>query len=115
MLFLFFFFSSRRRHTRCSRDWSSDVCSSDLFTGFESPRPGVVVEYTERGGRAGEARLDIPKVAVERPSALAALVRDGRDGLEQLEVRVKVDTEKDERAELVKRAAEERGDRQILS
>src|SRR5256884_3050305 len=29
--FLFcFFFSSRRRHTRCSRDWSSDVCSSDL-------------------------------------------------------------------------------------
>src|SRR2546429_6640708 len=28
---LFFFFSSRRRHTRCSRDWSSDVCSSDLL------------------------------------------------------------------------------------
>src|SRR5687768_17838051 len=28
--FFFFFFSSRRRHTRCSRDWSSDVCSSDL-------------------------------------------------------------------------------------
>src|SRR3989449_9693253 len=26
-----FFFSSRRRHTRCSRDWSSDVCSSDLI------------------------------------------------------------------------------------
>src|SRR6185503_6978748 len=31
-----FFFSSRRRHTRCSRDWSSDVCSSDLLlTGQE--------------------------------------------------------------------------------
>src|SRR5690606_31234603 len=28
--FLLFFFSSRRRHTRFSRDWSSDVCSSDL-------------------------------------------------------------------------------------
>src|SRR5690606_40779990 len=28
--FSFFFFSSRRRHTRFSRDWSSDVCSSDL-------------------------------------------------------------------------------------
>src|SRR5690554_7729775 len=27
---LFFFFSSRRRHTRCGREWSSDVCSSDL-------------------------------------------------------------------------------------
>src|SRR5690606_39675528 len=29
--YLFFFFSSRRRHTRFSRDWSSDVCSSDLL------------------------------------------------------------------------------------
>src|SRR3712207_3002409 len=29
---MFFFFSSRRRHTRYWRDWSSDVCSSDLFT-----------------------------------------------------------------------------------
>src|SRR5580698_11617471 len=28
----FFFFSSRRRHTRLTCDWSSDVCSSDLFT-----------------------------------------------------------------------------------
>src|SRR5436305_15072228 len=27
---MIFFFSSRRRHTRCGRDWSSDVCSSDL-------------------------------------------------------------------------------------
>src|SRR5690554_7507627 len=27
---MMFFFSSRRRHTRCGRDWSSDVCSSDL-------------------------------------------------------------------------------------
>src|SRR5690606_4024396 len=30
IVFFFFFFSSRRRHTRFSRDWSSDVCSSDL-------------------------------------------------------------------------------------
>src|SRR2546421_9469766 len=30
ILSLFFFFSSRRRHTRSDRDWSSDVCSSDL-------------------------------------------------------------------------------------
>src|SRR3989304_947306 len=29
-MFMIFFFSGRRRHTRCSRDWSSDVCSSDL-------------------------------------------------------------------------------------
>src|SRR3989442_15003265 len=30
-----FFFSSRRRHTRCGRDWSSDVCSSDIGAVFE--------------------------------------------------------------------------------
>src|SRR5690625_7257438 len=29
-----FFFSSRRRHTRWPRDWSSDVCSSDLLMNF---------------------------------------------------------------------------------
>src|SRR2546422_9963094 len=32
---IYFFFSSRRRHTRCSRDWSSDVCSSDLIALHE--------------------------------------------------------------------------------
>src|SRR5690625_7037562 len=31
---IFFFFSSRRRHTRWPRDWSSDVCSSDLLVGI---------------------------------------------------------------------------------
>src|SRR5690242_21076764 len=31
----FFFFSSRRRHTRLTCDWSSDVCSSDLFGAAE--------------------------------------------------------------------------------
>src|SRR5215813_5950077 len=38
----FFFFSSRRRHTRCGRDWSSDVCSSDLaFRSIETRRPQI--------------------------------------------------------------------------
>src|SRR3989449_3455778 len=37
-----FFFSSRRRHTRCSRDWSSDVCSSDLFT-VDGVVPDVII------------------------------------------------------------------------
>src|SRR2546421_4159426 len=38
---LFFFFSSRRRHTRSDRDWSSDVCSSDLSrTRSRKARPG---------------------------------------------------------------------------
>src|SRR5699024_11511136 len=34
VMLLYFFFSSRRRHTRSKRDWSSDVCSSDLSLGF---------------------------------------------------------------------------------
>src|SRR4051794_7621197 len=33
---MFFFFSSRRRHTRWTGDWSSDVCSSDLIRGFDA-------------------------------------------------------------------------------
>src|SRR5882724_8341608 len=38
---MFFFFSSRRRHTRCLSDWSSDVCSSDLaFAGPETMTAG---------------------------------------------------------------------------
>src|SRR5436853_3008885 len=40
------FFSSRRRHTRCLSDWSSDVCSSDLFSllviGFLSILAGLI-------------------------------------------------------------------------
>jgi zinc carboxypeptidase len=84
-------------------------------TGFDAPRPSVVVEYVETNGRRGVARLDIPKVAVERPQTLAALVRAGRDGVERLDLRVKVDTERDEREALVKRVAEERVDRTILS
>src|SRR5207253_4710870 len=37
-----FFFSSRRRHTRWPRDWSSDVCSSDLGRYFD-----VLAEYAK--------------------------------------------------------------------
>src|SRR5882757_3673730 len=39
-MFFFFFFSSRRRHTRYWRDWSSDVCSSDL--DWRADKPGLV-------------------------------------------------------------------------
>src|SRR2546429_2740624 len=42
--YVFFFFSSRRRHTRCSRDWSSDVCSSDLYLGH-LPKIGETLWY----------------------------------------------------------------------
>src|SRR6266536_2948048 len=36
----FFFFSSSRRHTRSTRDWSSDVCSSDLAAPYQGRRRG---------------------------------------------------------------------------
>src|SRR3712207_6911100 len=39
LFFFFFFFSSRRRHTRYWRDWSSDVCSSDLRISAVATRP----------------------------------------------------------------------------
>src|SRR5438045_6143317 len=39
--FFLFFFSSRRRHTRCLSDWSSDVCSSDLPSSFLKTCPAV--------------------------------------------------------------------------
>src|SRR5437763_2336452 len=39
---LFFFFSSRRRHTRYIGDWSSDVCSSDLAYGAALARLGQI-------------------------------------------------------------------------
>src|SRR3989449_8573511 len=41
-----FFFSSRRRHTRCSRDWSSDVCSSDLVPTTD--RSGGIADPVSR-------------------------------------------------------------------
>src|SRR5690554_7730781 len=54
-----FFFSSRRRHTRCGRDWSSDVCSSDLEL---LPR-GTALVVTKRTNRAGPSyrgRIYVP-------------------------------------------------------
>src|SRR5690606_40761996 len=42
-----FFFSSRRRHTRFSRDWSSDVCSSDLTTLVIAHRLSTVIGADE--------------------------------------------------------------------
>src|SRR5690625_1750915 len=40
---VFFFFSSRRRHTRWPRDWSSDVCSSDLVPPLRERRDDVPI------------------------------------------------------------------------
>jgi len=85
------------------------------FTGYRSIRPAVVVTYRESGGATGKIRRDIRRVAVDRPSALSALVRAGRPGVERLDVRVKVDMERDSRDELIKRTRSDRVDEQILS
>src|SRR5687768_18190626 len=57
---VFFFFSSRRRHTRCSRDWSSDVCSSDLdgrtVAAMDVLAPGIGEII---GGSQREERLEV--------------------------------------------------------
>src|SRR2546422_3772688 len=50
---LFFFFSSRRRHTRCSRDWSSDVCSSDLWFLADNLNLGFANGLLHRGRGQG--------------------------------------------------------------
>src|SRR3712207_7535187 len=60
LLFFFFvfFFSSRRRHTRYWRDWSSDVCSSDLGAAIAGPYPVallIVVIGMSLGGTTGYA------------------------------------------------------------
>src|SRR5438105_1320070 len=51
--FCLFFLSSRRRHTRSTRDWSSDVCSSDLTNPFFAAfRPYVFSEFGKAGNQA---------------------------------------------------------------
>src|SRR6266478_8339751 len=62
MSFVFFFFSSRRRHTRFDCDWSSDVCSSDLW----SPRNYSVPE--EFLGLQVEARETKESIEIGRAS-----------------------------------------------
>src|SRR5690606_40656983 len=61
LYYAFFFFSSRRRHTRFSRDWSSDVCSSDLdkdkayFNLGVNPNIPFILSF---GGSGGQNKLN---------------------------------------------------------
>src|SRR5216684_6268013 len=81
-----FFFSSRRRHTRCSRDWSSDVCSSDLTSALHMERklglePEEVVEQVRwsvayAAGRVDEVQFSAEDATRSDPVFLARVCRE---------------------------------------
>src|SRR5206468_6570651 len=80
------FFSCRRRHTRSDRDWSSDVCSSDLLPPAggvpgAALKRGAFVTLTERGalrGCIGHIAADRELGAVVQEMAVAAALDDPR-------------------------------------
>src|SRR2546429_2563534 len=83
-LIVVFFFSSRRRHTRCSRDWSSDVCSSDLIEvlGLDLADGEAIRALVKRyqphhlynlAARASSAQLFDDVVATTRINGLAVV------------------------------------------
>src|SRR2546430_11273729 len=67
-----FFFSSRRRHTRFDCDWSSDVCSSDLFRPSYAAANRTVgaIRETSREGALGAELYKLPRrlATTHRPS-----------------------------------------------
>src|SRR5256885_17257358 len=70
----FFFFSSRRRHTRLQGDWSSDVCSSNL-TDLDADGAGLI---EEQPGPAGDFRGNRTVIAQVR-HRVAEVLADQRD------------------------------------
>src|SRR5256886_5316781 len=84
-VFLFFFFSSRRRHTRFDCDWSSDVCSSDLVgarsdpAGVQHPLPADHDDH--HGGADGYAADRARRGSGLRVTATAGDRRGGRPGV----------------------------------
>src|SRR5690606_40401902 len=84
-----FFFSSRRRHTRFSRDWSSDVCSSDLELRNRLTAPpacrGNCAEIMSATVRANGERLDVELAVSALADVAVALPQAGdRWQLEQI-------------------------------
>src|SRR5699024_411194 len=85
---VFCFFSSRRRHTRSKRDWSSDVCSSDLRSvtrrscGEGAPRLNCGSDLCRPcpTGRTARARRAVRRPDTGAGTALAHLPSGGADG-----------------------------------
>src|SRR6478672_7295951 len=69
LCFFFFFFSSRRRHTRSDRDWSSDVCSSDLQGEVKAQVEQTCVVTLEPVGNAIDEEVDLLFVPGAEPRA----------------------------------------------
>src|SRR5690606_6129839 len=67
----YFFFSSRRRHTRFSRDWSSDVCSSDL-NALAAWRAGPAVNSSRLVFPSMNSIRDDPCWYINRRSVLSS-------------------------------------------
>src|SRR5207302_4258810 len=82
----FFFFSSRRRHTRFSRDWSSDVCSSDLDKAVVQAAVHVAaldrearLSRVDEGAPNGTARNDVHINVIQNQHGIfAAQLEDNR-------------------------------------
>src|SRR5207249_8516718 len=66
MQYVIFFFSSRRRHTRSKRDWSSDVCSSDL--GYPALY-GLTADRLYESGRVEPGASHMPSARATRCSS----------------------------------------------
>src|SRR5207302_2515953 len=81
VFFFFFFFSSRRRHTRFSRDWSSDVCSSDLPRWSRSRRTAAR-RRSKRAVRSTTLNLSPPLARSRRRPGRAARSEERRVGKE---------------------------------
>src|SRR5207253_8410246 len=75
VVLFFFFFSSRRRHTRWPRDWSSDVCSSDLSGGRELLAPREIFEPAAGSNISRGARSSRPP---DRPAPWPGRTPSGR-------------------------------------
>src|SRR5260221_5702193 len=63
----FFFFASRRRHTRSLCDWSSDVCSSDLRLTLPAPRDGLEL-IGEAAAELRRAGIEVSDLGLRRPT-----------------------------------------------
>src|SRR5690242_21852575 len=73
---MFFFFSSRRRHTRLTCDWSSDVCSSDLIHNggqLQFGPDGMLYAGTGDGGGRGDPAGNAQNLTSRSPAVVGGV------------------------------------------